>query len=652
MSIQAGATGGGGQIDSTDMDRMMPTKPLTNSFILIFLAFLTTNVFSAVFNVSNTPQLRQALLDAALNGQEDWIVLAAGVYRTTSDGLGTFRFSDSEPFDLTIMGQNGLSRNEVILSGEGVNQVLSVLNSTKSTLALGTLTLSFGYGFNECGGGLHSDFDVIYITDVDVVDNAANRGGGICVRGGDTGNTLIGYSRITGNRGSGVYFEGDTFFLDKVVISDNKDIVDGGGLNLNVSGNVHIRRSTIQNNEGGWGGGIHYSGIGVQMISVDKTLIVDNTTTSSGGGGVTLKGGILSGDPLTAIITNSVIARNTAQQGGGVNALLYVDLIIVNTTISDNYASSYGGIAPGWHDGTFVNNILYRNTAGDVGYGGTFYNNYIDYWQLDPSALLKDNILPLAGDQNFTDAEYRIVAGSVVIDQGLDPYSDTFADLIPNGMLLFIRDRLRADKDEQPRVIGSAIDMGAYEYDPNYSPPVDLSGTIKTADGTDICAMVLASGQFTFSCNPPGVFSLTNLPSESDGTVKRQIYADGFFPEVDTLPGSSVDAVAMTRSGNCPNYNTPYLPADGPGSAGKRIDISGKVLLQNTQTQICAMVLANGQYVFSCDGSGSYATNIPLDNNGQFKLQVYADGFAPVTQTFDEFQVVNDVRMARAAECQ
>jgi hypothetical protein len=55
--------------------------------------------------------------------------------------------------------------------------------------------------------------------------------------------------------------------------------------------------------------------------------------------------------------------------------------------------------------------------------------------------------------------------------------------------------------------------------------------------------------------------------------------------------------------------------------------------------------------VFSCDGSGSYKINIPLDDNGQFKLQVYADGFAPYTARFDENKVANDVRMARASEC-
>ena len=183
-------------------------------------------------------------------------------------------------------------------------------------------------------------------------------------------------------------------------------------------------------------------------------------------------------------------------------------------------------------------------------------------------------------------------------------------------------------------------------------PPVDLSGTAKTADGTDICAMVLASGQFMFSCNPAGVFSLTDLPRESNGTVKRQIYADGFFPKIDILTVSSDDAVVMTRSGTCPSYSASYDPGFVPGSAGKRINIAGKVLLQDTQTPICAMVLANGKHTFSCNGSGNYALNIPLDNNGQFKLQVYADGFAPSIRKFDEFKTSNNVRMARAAECQ
>ena len=108
----------------------------------------------------------------------------------------------------------------------------------------------------------------------------------------------------------------------------------------------------------------------------------------------------------------------------------------------------------------------------------------------------------------------------------------------------------------------------------------------------------------------------------------------------------------MTHSVTCPNYNKTYNPAFKPDSAGKRINISGKKLLQDSQIPICAIVLANGQYMFTCYGTGSYVLNIPLNSNGQFKLQVYAGGFTPITQKFDEFSTNNDVRMARAVECQ
>ena len=185
-------------------------------------------------------------------------------------------------------------------------------------------------------------------------------------------------------------------------------------------------------------------------------------------------------------------------------------------------------------------------------------------------------------------------------------------------------------------------------------PPtgVDLTGDVQDQGGTPLCSMVLASGQFVFSCNPNGPYSLLDLPTESDGTVTRQVYVDGFFPNIETLTGSADETVVMTRANNCPDYNSFPAPGVFPDSAGKRIDVSGSVLLQNTQTPVCAIVLANGQFMFSCDGTGSYNLNIPLDGNGQYNLQVYAAGFAPLVQAFDEFSPTVEVRLARATECQ
>ena len=183
--------------------------------------------------------------------------------------------------------------------------------------------------------------------------------------------------------------------------------------------------------------------------------------------------------------------------------------------------------------------------------------------------------------------------------------------------------------------------------------PMNINGTVKTTLGADINAMVLASGQYLFSNNPKGVYALSNLPRQTDGTVKLQVYASGFLPYKSSLATSGTYPVTLTRAGTCPNYNAPGNPSVNPGSAGNWVDVSGSVLRQNTQTPVCAMVLANGQYMFSCGANlGIYNLHVPLDTNGQVKLQVYADGFAPYNIKIDEYQTVNDTRLARASECQ
>jgi hypothetical protein len=180
---------------------------------------------------------------------------------------------------------------------------------------------------------------------------------------------------------------------------------------------------------------------------------------------------------------------------------------------------------------------------------------------------------------------------------------------------------------------------------------VNISGNIETSERKGICAMVLANGKYMFSCNPNGPYSLSDLPRDDNGTVKRQIYVDGFFPNVTILDGSTTETITMQRAGQCPQYTATSSPTVDPGSAGKRVNISGMVLLQNTGSPVCAMVLANGQYMFSCDGTGSYNLDVPLDNNGQYKLQVYAEGFAPLTRKYDDSNLINNMQLARASEC-
>lgn len=56
-------------------------------------------------------------------------------------------------------------------------------------------------------------------------------------------------------------------------------------------------------------------------------------------------------------------------------------------------------------------------------------------------------------------------------------------------------------------------------------------------------------------------------------------------------------------------------------------DISGNIFYESTH--LCAMALANGQYMFTCSGDGSYGLMVPRDTNGEITLYGFASGFAP-----------------------
>jgi len=62
--------------------------------------------------------------------------------------------------------------------------------------------------------------------------------------------------------------------------------------------------------------------------------------------------------------------------------------------------------------------------------------------------------------------------------------------------------------------------------------------------------------------------------------------------------------------------------------AAEWTDMSGKVAMEDG-TPLCAMVLANGQHIFSCDPIGNYNLHVPLDSNGQITLFAFCDGFLP-----------------------
>ena len=165
--------------------------------------------------------------------------------------------------------------------------------------------------------------------------------------------------------------------------------------------------------------------------------------------------------------------------------------------------------------------------------------------------------------------------------------------------------------------------------------------------------MVLANGVSMFSCEGAGNFSLVNVPRDANGQITLFAWAQGMTPyKLVFTPSSSSESrqVTMTLS-----------PCAGTGgdlggnvSGVQQITLSGKVYLQGTNTPVCAMVLANGKSMFSCNGGGNFSlAGVPVDGNGQVTLFTWADGFLPYKLVFrpSSSSEQHDVDMKVAQGC-
>ncbi len=392
-------------------------------FVLSIILFHGGTTFGATFPVSTTQEFRQALLDAAGNGEADTILLADGTYKTTDDGGGAFTFSDNDAHDLTIQGG---SPENVILSGEDTDQVLS-FTSTTSTATIDLVNFSVVKGSaGQNGGGIHAgDLYSINVTNCIISGNFA----------GSYGGGFYGIGRLT---------------VTNSTIADNNAGSYGGG--FYGGGHLTLLDSTITGNTAGNSGGGFYT---VESPSGAKSATVTNCTISGNtaggyGGGFYADGTV---ERATAV-TNSILSENMANFGGS-GFFTHGTATVINSIIIGNIPSD--GIYLNYGETNYIlNSIFFDNDDLDVtgapDVTATIHNNYIDEEKINIEPSDKaDNIY--GGDLDFADemaGDFHIGSNSILIDEGTTAISGiTFPD---------------KDFDGYSRVVGSSIDIGPYEF--------------------------------------------------------------------------------------------------------------------------------------------------------------------------------------------
>lgn len=302
--------------------------------------------------------------------------------------------------------------------------------------------------------------------------NATTTLHGMTLTGGDVNTT-----------GGGLYNHG-TLTLDAVRLVDNHADSTGGGLK-NDGGSLIVTNSEISGNTS-----LHAAGLSVflnesgDIFRMENSTVHGNTAANGVGGGLTVNS---TTDQAAMTITNSTISGNTSGTAGGLRLNNWANVVVVNSTITENTATSnHGGGIAGVDNSKLLlqNSIVANNTSpqshkdlvtwssqqwqADYSLFGTVGNTAIptdpQSGNLTVGAGVPVGLAPL-GDYGGTTLTHVPLPGSPAIDAASDAIvSALVADQRGYGF---------------SRRQGGLVDIGATEA------TVVLSGNVATVYGTD-----------------------------------------------------------------------------------------------------------------------------------------------------------------------
>lgn len=360
----------------------------------------------------------------------------------------------------TTMGTRDITANETILSGDiGVSG-----DATDNVYHVVTATYDNNQHFTDLDGFTISDGNAngsgySYVNGYSISENA---GGGVYLNYSfiNISNTVI-VNNTAAVYGGGIFSYYSTTNIENGTISNNEATVDGGGL-CSVSGTMAIQKSIISDNEAGDNGGGIYNF--ETNLMIQTSTIDNNSTVGYNGGGIYSTGGYID-------IRTSTLSNNTASQyGGGIynttsNAQLS-NLLIRNNSNGGIYNVAYMSA----RNLTVIDDVYMMNSS----YYNYFYNSILwggitssNYWHFQPNNTIvkggngsgnlqgnfdvtsfnADGSDIFADPTNATTPDYTLKACAIAVNAGSNWDTNGSKDL--NG---------------NKRIIGSLVDLGAYEY--------------------------------------------------------------------------------------------------------------------------------------------------------------------------------------------
>jgi hypothetical protein len=492
---------------------------------------LPANLAPTIFTdgAAGTGSLRDAVLTANSNGEDNVITLQGGTYQLTLQNGAAGQENAAATGDLDLTATN----HTIVIQGQGPTQTIIDAAAPGATplldrlfqvfpgvtVVLRDLTLRGGLaqddstagkapGTGNAFGGCILNAGTLTLDDVVVIHNAAIGGNGLA--GGPGLDAEAGFAAI----GGGIYNLG-ILNVVRSTIRDNKvqggsggnggdeggnggrgEQALGGGL-YNGGGTVILTASTLAYNlaiggQGGNGGdGRALAGSGGQggrgvgsglrseggtLTLIDSTVAANRATGGNGGQGGFIDGNVPGG-----------AGGNAGDATGGGVATLASQLSFRNSTVAFNTAL-------GGHKGLGGSGA--RDGVDGTGVGGGVYAFFVESAQVAVSSLFAGNTADTNPDfvGTLTTVDHTLVAngqGADGISNGVngnivgvgDPRLGPLADnggptltvaLLPGSPALnhgANPDGLATDQRGLPRVINGQVDIGAFEVQVPLPPP-------------------------------------------------------------------------------------------------------------------------------------------------------------------------------------
>ena len=304
------------------------------------------------------------------------------------------------------------------------------------------------------GGGIYITDYFPMLANITIRGNTANNGGGIYSYNASSPLNMFGNITIVGNTaanyGGGIYNYISPIIFMNAFISGNS-AYNGGGM-YNFSSSPELTDVNIRENlAGSRGGGMYNSSSSPSLTNVS---IRGNSASTAGGG-------ICNTTTSSPILTNVCVSGNSASYGGGIYDTLNSSPTLTNVTISGNTASLDGGGMYNTINSSpaIYNTIVWGNKTGlfnnSMDSKPTFHNCLIQGIDEDTAGCISAATVDSASlfvaaishtRASSTSGDYSLKINSPVINMGNNTYNSTNKDLAGNL-----------------RIVGTAIDLGAYE---------------------------------------------------------------------------------------------------------------------------------------------------------------------------------------------